>query len=125
MSTTYNVGVIGYSWAATAHIDAIAATSKARVTDILSSRPLDPAGLRRKHGTPIRVHTDLDAMLANPDIHVVDITGYPDQHAAQFIRAAKAGKHIIIEKPLAIEWNDVLAMRDAAVANGTKVCVCF
>ena len=125
MSTSYNVGVIGYSWAATAHIDAIAATSKARVTDILSSRPLDAAELSRKHGTPIRVHTDLDAMLANPDIHVVDITGYPDQHAAQFIRAAKAGKHIIIEKPLAIEWNDVLAMRDAAVANGTKVCVCF
>jgi predicted dehydrogenase len=125
MSTQFNVGIIGYSWAATAHIDAIAATSKARVTDILSSRPLDAAELSRKHGTPIRVHTDLDAMLANPEIHVVDITGYPDQHAAQFIRAANAGKHIIIEKPLAIEWNDVLAMREAAVVHATKVCVCF
>ena len=92
---------------------AIAATSKGQVTDVVSSRPIDAAELSRKHGRPIRVHTDLDAMLADPHVDVVDITGYPDQHAAQFIRAAKAGKHIIIEKPLAIEWADVMAMRKA------------
>ena len=125
MPTQYNVGIIGYSWAATAHIGAIAATSKARVTAVFSSRPLDSEELSRTHGTPIRVYADLDAMLADPNIDVVDITGYPDQHAAQFIRAAKAGKHVIIEKPLAIEWKDVVAMREAAVASGIKVCVCF
>src|SRR4029078_9979685 len=41
MSTRYNVGIVGYSWAATAHIGAIAATSKGCVTDVVSSRPLD------------------------------------------------------------------------------------
>jgi UDP-N-acetyl-2-amino-2-deoxyglucuronate dehydrogenase len=125
MTTPYNVGIIGYSWAATAHIGAIAATSKGRVTDVFSSRPLDAEELSRKHASPIRVHTDLDAMLAEPGIDVVDITGYPDRHAAQFIRAARAGKHIIIEKPLAIEWADVLAMRAAVQESGVKVCVCF
>lgn len=99
MSTRYNVAIVGYSWAATAHIGAIAATSKGRVTDVMSSRPLDAEELSRRHGTPIRVHTDLDALLADPSVDVVDITGYPDQHAGQFIRAARAGKHIIIEKP--------------------------
>ena len=59
-------------------------------------------------------------MLADPRIHVVDITGYPDQHAAQFIARRKAGKHVIIEKPLAIEWNDILAMRKAAVESGMQ-----
>ncbi len=44
-------------------------------------------------------------MLAKPDIHVVDITSYPDQHPDQFMRAAKHGKHIIIEKPLGVEWT--------------------
>ena len=125
MSTYYNVGIVGYSWAATAHIGAIAATSKGRVTDVMSSRPLDAEELSRRHGTPIRVHADLDAMLADPSIDVVDIAGYPDQHAGQFIRAARAGKHIIIEKPLAIEWPDVVAMRHAVAGSKVKVCVCF
>ncbi len=126
MSTKkYNVGVIGYGWAATAHIEAINATSHAQVSAVWSSRSLDSAELSAKHGSHIQAYSDLGAMLANPDIHVIDITSYPNQHAAQFIAAARAGKHIIVEKPLAIEWSDILAMKRAAEEAGTKVCVCF
>jgi predicted dehydrogenase len=121
----YNVGIIGYSWAATAHIAAINATTQARVTDITSSRPLDAAELSGRHGCPLRVHTDLDAMLASPDVHVIDITGYPDQHARQFIAAVQAGKHVIIEKPLAIEWADILEMKAALAGSRVRTCVCF
>lgn len=125
MSKKYNVAVIGYGWAATAHIAAINATSNAQVKAVWSSRPLDSAELSAKHGGSIAAFTDLEAMLGSPDIHVVDITSYPNQHAAQFIAAAKNGKHIIVEKPLAIEWSDILAMKRAAQESGVKVCVCF
>ena len=121
----YNVAVIGYSWAATAHIEALKGIRQAQVTDVCSSRPLDAAELSERHATPIRTHTDLAAMLAHPDIHVVDITGYPNQHAQHFIAAARAGKHAIIEKPLAIEWNEIREMKKAADETGVKVCVCF
>src|SRR5688572_9016293 len=125
MSHKYNVGIIGYGWAATAHIAAINGTSLGRVTDVWSSRPLDAAELSQRHGCPIRVHSDLDAMLASPDVHVVDITGYPDQHAVQFIRAARAGKHVIIEKPLAVEWSHILEMKKAVEETRIRTCVCF
>ena len=125
MSKKYNVAVIGYGWAATAHIAAINATSQAQVTAVWSSRRLDSAELSAKHGSPITAYTDLAKMLASKSVHVVDITSYPDQHAQQFIAAAKAGKHIIIEKPLAIEWSDILAMKQAAKSSGAKTCVCF
>lgn len=125
MSKKYNVAVIGYGWAATAHIAAINATSNAQVTAVWSSRKLDSAELSSKHGSPITAYSDLAAMLANPDIHAVDITSYPNQHAQQFIAAAKAGKHIIVEKPLAIEWSEIVAMKKAAEESGSKVCVCF
>ncbi len=46
----YNVGVVGYGWAATAHIDAINATSQGKVTAICSSRPQDEAELNARHG---------------------------------------------------------------------------
>ena len=125
MSERYNVGIIGYSWAATAHIGAINATTRGIVTDVFSSRPLDAAELSRRHGCPIRVHSDLAAMLGDPRIQVVDITGYPDQHARQFIDAVGAGKHVIIEKPLAIEWGDILQMKAALAKSRVRTCVCF
>lgn len=121
----YNVAVIGYGWAATAHIAAINATRQAKVTAVWSSRNPSSEELSAIHGSPIRVYNDLEAMLADPTINVVDITSYPNQHAAQFIAAARAGKHIIVEKPLAIEWDDILAMKRAGEEAGVKTCVCF
>ena len=50
----------------------------------------------------LKAYNDLDEMLANPDIHVVSICSYPYDHAEQVIAAAKAGKHLIIEKPLCL-----------------------
>jgi len=125
MSKTFNVAIVGYSWAATAHIGAINATKQARVTSVCSSRSLSAAELSGRHGTPIATYTDLEAMLRDPSIDVVDITSYPDQHAAQFIAAAKHDKHVICEKPLAIEWQDVLAMKKAVAETRIKTCVCL
>ena len=121
----YNVGIIGYSWAATAHIDAIKGIPQAQVTDVWSSRTLDARELTERHGCPIRTHTDLGSMLANPDIHAVDITGYPNQHAEQFVQAARQGKHIIVEKPLAVEWREVVGMKKAVSESRVKTCVCL
>ena len=125
MSKTFNIGVIGYGWAATAHIDAINATKQAKVTAVWSSRALSAAELSDRHGSPITPHTNLEAMLSDPSIHVVDITSYPNQHAAQFIASAQHGKHVIVEKPLAIEWSEVLAMKKAVAETGVKTCVCL
>jgi UDP-N-acetyl-2-amino-2-deoxyglucuronate dehydrogenase len=125
MSTTFNVAVIGYGWAATAHIDAINATRQAKVTAVWSSRSLSGAELSDRHKTPITPHTNLEAMLSDPSIHVVDITSYPDQHATQFIASARHGKHVIVEKPLAIEWREVLAMKKAVAETAVKTCVCL
>ncbi len=121
----YNVGIIGYGWAATAHIDAINASRQAQVTAIYSSRPLDNAELSARHGSQITAYQDLDAMLADPDLHVVDITSYPSQHRDQAVAAANAKKHIILEKPMANSLQEVRDITAAAKANGVKGCVCF
>ena len=121
----YNVGIIGYSWAAGAHIEAINKTAYAQVTAICSSRQLDPAEIREKHGADIRCYTDLSKMLADPNLHIVSITSYPAEHAKQAVMAAKAGKHLIIEKPLALTWEDCMAVKEAVEKAGVKTCVCF
>lgn len=120
-----NVGIIGYGWAATAHIAAINATTQGRVTAVYSSRPLDSAELSAKHGGTIKAYQSLDAMLADPDLHVVDITSYPSQHRDQAVAAAKAKKHLILEKPMANTPEEVREILAAAEANGVKGCICF
>ena len=121
----YNVGIIGYSWVASAHIAAINKSPNAQVTAIYSSRPHDDAAESAKWGTPIKTYTDLNAMLSDKSIDVVSITSYSDQHATQTVAAAKAGKHIILEKPMALSWEDCQLIESEVKKAGVKVCVCF
>ncbi len=121
----YKTGIIGYGWAATAHIDAINGTTQGEVTAVYSSRPLEDAQLAATHGGTVRAFQDIGAMLAEADIDVVSITSYPNQHREQAVAAAEAGKHIILEKPMALTWEDCKAIREAVNANGVKACVCF
>ncbi|MFM7099686.1 MAG: Gfo/Idh/MocA family protein, partial [Verrucomicrobiota bacterium] len=121
----FNVGLIGYGWVSTAHLAAINATPHAQVTAVYSSRPLDAAELQARHGCPLTVYHDLDALLADPSIHAVSVCSYPWLHARHAIAAARAGKHLIIEKPLALSWPDCLAIREAVTRARVKTCICF
>ncbi len=121
----YNVGIAGYGWVAAAHIAAINASPSARVTAVYSSRPLDAGALSAKHGGNICAYNDYDVMLKHPDLDVVSICSYPYQHTAQAVAGARAGKHLIIEKPLALRWKDCQAIEAAVKKAGVKTCVCF
>jgi predicted dehydrogenase len=121
----YNVGIVGYSWAAGAHIEAINRTSRAHVTALCSSRNLNSQEISSKHCGKIDCYTDLAEMLADPDLDIVSICSYPADHAKQAIMTAQAGKHLIIEKPVALTWSDCVSVKDAVEETGVKTCVCF
>lgn len=121
----FNVGVIGHGWAATAHIPAINGTGLAQVTAVQSSRSLDQAELSRQYKCDLRAYTKLADLLADSSIDAVDITTYPQDHAKAAIAAARAGKHIILEKPLALSWKDCQAVEKAVKDAGVKFCICF
>jgi predicted dehydrogenase len=122
---TYNVGVVGYGWVAGAHIAAINATRQAKVASIYSSRPLKDSEVSAKHGGAIRTFTNFEQFLSDESMDAVAICSYPQDHAKQAIAAARAGKHLIIEKPLALSWGDCLDVQQAVKAAGVKTCVCF
>ena len=121
----FNVGIIGYGWAATAHIDAINASGMAQVTHVYSSRLLDDDELSVRHGSRTKTTTNMRSVLKNPGVDVVDITSYPYQHADQVVAAAKAGKHVIIEKPIALTKTNLRRMVKAVKKARVKTCVCF
>jgi predicted dehydrogenase len=121
----FRVGIAGYGWAASAHIPAINATGSGEVTAVCSSRKLDPAELSARHGGTVRVYNDFDQMISSADLDVISLCGFPRDHAAQTIRAAKAGKHLIIEKPLCLSLKELRAVQKAVASAGVKTCVCF
>jgi len=120
-----NIGIVGYGWASEAHIAAINATSNGQVTAICSSRPLDAVELSTKHRCRLALYNRLDDLLADPAVDVVDICSYHELHARQTIAAARAGKHLIIEKPVALNAKDCRAMAAAVNRARVRTCVCF
>ena len=119
------VGIIGYGWVAGAHIEAIEACGDAEVVAVCSSRALDETVLRRKHGAALRVYRHLKDLLGDPSIDVVSICSYPHQHRAHAVAAARAGKHIILEKPMALSWKDCKAIAKAVADADVLSCICF
>ena len=66
--------------------------------------------------------TDWQDVLARSDVDVIDICTPPGTHAEIAIAAARAGKSVICEKPLATTYLDAAAARDAVVGRRRASC---
>jgi predicted dehydrogenase len=97
----------------------------AKVGAVCSRRPLDPSQLTQRHGHPIRIYADIEEMLADPEIQVVSICGLPADHAGHAIQSARAGKHLILEKPVCLSPKDLRRVEEAVAKAKVQVCVCF
>ena len=70
-------------------------------------------------------YTDYDEMLANPDVDAVYIATPNSMHAAQVIAAARAGKHVFCEKPMANNVPDAVAAVAACDRAGVRLGIDF
>lgn len=79
----------------------------------------------KKYGDQFNVshYTDMDRMMQNEDIDVVVVLTPSGLHSEHVINLAKYGKHIMVEKPMALKLNDADAMIRACDANGIKLFV--
>ncbi len=122
---TWRVGVIGYGWAAGAHLTALAGIPNVEVVAIATSRTDVEQGMVARGSRPVDVVRDVNELLARDDIDVVDICSRSDRHAAQAIAAAEAGKHLIIEKPIALTIGELRDLQRAVANAQVGTCVCF
>src|SRR5207249_5186870 len=97
----------------------------AKVTAVCSRRELNEGELEKQFGARLKTYRSYDAMLADPDIHVVDICTPHPLHPGQAIAAAQAAKHLIIEKSIALTYSDAKAVGDAIKKAGVHACICF
>jgi UDP-N-acetyl-2-amino-2-deoxyglucuronate dehydrogenase len=123
---TYGVGVYGIGWAAGSHIEAIIATPGMRVA-ALGSRNRDSAQKKKDEHClkDCAVAASFEEMLKSKDVDIIDICTPNALHAEEAIAAARAGKHLIIEKPAVMNLAELKAVRDAVKKAGVKTQTCF
>lgn len=97
---TTGFGIIGCGMIAQFHARAIADCKGAKLVACYDAVPA--AADRLAQATGCRAYHELDALLADPEVHVVTIATPSGAHMEPAVAAARAGKHIIVEKPLEI-----------------------
>ena len=81
-----------------------------------------PAGEKMDLGSVSRF-SSLEEMLDDPEIDLVDICTPPSNHGKAVIAALKAGKHVLVEKPICLEAREADAMMRAAKQSGKLLMV--
>lgn len=115
---TVRYGVLGLGWFGEKHCEALAALPNVELHAVCTRNPQRLAELAGKFGAK-QAFTDYRAMLADPELEAVSITTMWDQHAAPALAALAAGKHVLLEKPMAATLADCDQIVRAARAAST------
>lgn len=114
------VAIHGAGWVAGAHAASWVKNPHARIVFISDVRLERAAQLAARLGLDCRVGDDYESVLADPAVDVVDLCGPSHVHAEQAIAAAEAGKHVLVEKPMALNMEENRALRDAVARAGVR-----
>ena len=115
------IGVIGTGrWAALHHIPAILADPRAEFTALVEPRAGKRALAQRRFGVP-RAFAGHDELFADDLVDAVVIASPPAAHHAAAAAALRAGKHVLVEKPMTIDPADAWDLVDLADATGVHL----
>lgn len=90
------------------------------LTAVLSRDADKGSAFAAKHGAK-RAYTELHALLADPDIQAVYVVTPPSLHATQACAAARAGKHVMTDKPMALTLQDARRMSETCREAGVRL----
>jgi len=118
-------GILSTAKIAREHV--IPAHLKARNCTVtaIASRDISKAQAVADHFQIPHVLPDYDALLQSDDVDAIYIPLPTAQHVEWAIRCANAGKHVLVEKPLALKADDLIAVQEAAAKNNVVVAEAF
>ncbi|MDR1765059.1 MAG: Gfo/Idh/MocA family oxidoreductase [Lachnospiraceae bacterium] len=113
-----NIGLLGSGFIANIHAESYSRfVPEARVAAVYGRDSAHVGAFAKSHGIP-KAYGDIDALLAGEDIDIVDMCLPNYLHHGAVMKAIKAGKHVIIEKPLCLTLEEADEMIDAAKKAG-------
>jgi predicted dehydrogenase len=120
MAVRFGVLGTGY-WAQEAHATALAGHPDSELVAVWGRDPARTEAFAARFG--IRGHTDLDRLLAEVDAVAVAVP--PDVQAELAVRAAAAGRHLLLDKPLALSVDAADRVAAAAAEHNVATLIFF
>lgn len=125
VNSKVRVGIIGCGGIANGkHMPSLKKLKNVEMTafcDIIEARALSA---KEKFGTPdAKIYTDYKALLEDKTIDVVHVLTPNRSHSQITVDALEAGKHVMCEKPMAINSKEAQSMLDAAKRTGKKLSI--
>ena len=129
------IGIVGVGFMGMIHYLAAGKAAGAQVVALCSRDPKKLAGdwtsIQGNFGprgtqmdlSGVARYRDFEALLADPDVDLVDLCVPNDAHGRMAVQALQAGKHVLVEKPIALRPGDADEMVAAAAAAGKQLMV--
>ena len=127
-SRVLGVGLVGPGWVAAQHLQAFQANPHTRVVALCGRN--EPRARKRLSDAGVdvpgaRFTTRYQDLLSAPDVDIISIATPNHLHAAQAVAAAKAGKHVLLEKPTGLDMAELKAISSAVRRAGVRTIVSF
>jgi predicted dehydrogenase len=123
MDDTLRVGIIGAGWIAGHHMRGYRRSGKAEIVAVADPTESNAAKFMRENGISCTYYPDYQALLADPKVQSVSICAPNKYHSEITIAAARAGKHILAEKPFVTSPDEARASYAALASSGVKCAV--
>lgn len=123
--STMKVGIVGTGWVSGEHIAAFEQNPHTEVVALCGRTEERAKAKAEETGLDCTIYTDYAKMLEHQDLAIVSIATPPNLHAEQAVAAAKAGKHILLEKAMANTLEDIRAIWGAVADAQVKSVVSF
>src|SRR5579871_3603740 len=117
--------IVGCGMIARFHARALAEVPDARLSALVSRTEAGARAMAEQLGLSCAISTSLDSVLARPDVQAVIVTTPSGAHLEPAVAAARAGKHVVVEKPLEITTRRCDQIIEACDRHGVKLCTIF
>lgn len=120
MDKKVGVGLVGSQFISSIHAEALKTVSEAEIIAVMSPTKGNAKKFASKHGIPHHF-TNLDEMLAMKEIDMIVIGAPNSLHCEITLKVAKAGKHMVVEKPLCMNLAEADLMIDTCKKANVKL----
>lgn len=125
MSRKFGFGIVGCGMIAEFHTRAINDLTNGRVVAAFSRNAQNGQKIRDLAEGGCEIYDDYDKFLAHPGLDVVCVCTPSGAHLDPSVAAARAGKHVVVEKPLEINLQRCDAIIEACEKAGVRLCAIF
>jgi predicted dehydrogenase len=125
MAGTYGVAIIGAGWVAGEYVKAFRDHPQTNLVGVYNRTPGKASALLKSYGVQAQEYASVDDLFNDDRVQIIASCTPPDARPEHVIRAAESGRHVVIEKPVALTPEGVSQIRKAITNSGVKSVTSF